>query len=66
MRANAEVLILEDDSETLEDLRIHFSRKHFHPAGGPQRRARRGAAAQQRRVDTPGARGRRLGSVQGC
>ena len=31
MRANAEVLIVEDDSETLEDLRVHFSRKHFHP-----------------------------------
>jgi hypothetical protein len=31
MRANAEVLIVEDDSETLEELRAHFSRKHFHP-----------------------------------
>jgi ActR/RegA family two-component response regulator len=31
MRANAEVLILEDDTETLEELRDHFSRKHFHP-----------------------------------
>lgn len=31
MRANAEVLILEDDAETLDDLRAHFSRKHFHP-----------------------------------
>jgi ActR/RegA family two-component response regulator len=33
MRANAEVLILEDDAETLDDLRAHFSRKHFHPLG---------------------------------
>jgi hypothetical protein len=31
MRANAEVLILEDDAETLEELRDHFARKHFHP-----------------------------------
>jgi hypothetical protein len=31
MRANAEVLILEDDAETLEELRTHFSRKRFHP-----------------------------------
>jgi hypothetical protein len=31
MRANAEVLIVEDDAETLEELRAHFSRKHFHP-----------------------------------
>jgi hypothetical protein len=31
MRANPEVLILEDDPETLEELRTHFSRKRFHP-----------------------------------
>ena len=31
MRANAEVLILEDDVETLEELRGHFARKRFHP-----------------------------------
>jgi hypothetical protein len=31
MRANAEVLIVEDDAETLEELRTHFSRKRFHP-----------------------------------
>ena len=31
MRANAEVLIVEDDAETLEELRAHFSRKRFHP-----------------------------------
>src|ERR1700738_2618891 len=31
MRANAEVLIVEDDAEPLEELRVHFSRKHFHP-----------------------------------
>jgi hypothetical protein len=31
MRANAEVLIVEDDAETLEELRAHFARKHFHP-----------------------------------
>lgn len=31
MRANAEVLILEDDAETLEELRQHFVRKRFHP-----------------------------------
>ena len=33
MRANAEVLILEDDPETLEELRAHFMRRHFHPLG---------------------------------
>jgi len=31
MRANAEVLILEDDSATLEELKDHFARKRFHP-----------------------------------
>jgi hypothetical protein len=31
MRANAEVLILEDDAETLDELRAHFSRKRLHP-----------------------------------
>lgn len=31
MRANVEVLIVEDDAETLEDLRGHFQRKRFHP-----------------------------------
>jgi hypothetical protein len=31
MRANAEVLILEDDVETLDELREHFARKSFHP-----------------------------------
>lgn len=31
MRANPEILILEDDAETLERLRGHFTRKHFHP-----------------------------------
>src|SRR5450759_4591322 len=31
MRANAEVLILEDDAETLEQLRAHFVGRHFHP-----------------------------------
>jgi hypothetical protein len=31
MRANAEVIILEDDVEKLEELRQHFMRKRFHP-----------------------------------
>ena len=31
MRANAEVLIVEDDAETLDELRAHFARKRFHP-----------------------------------
>ena len=31
MRANVEVLIVEDDAETLEELRAHFARKRFHP-----------------------------------
>jgi hypothetical protein len=31
MRANVEVLIVEDDSETLEELRAHFVAKRFHP-----------------------------------
>lgn len=31
MRANAEVIILEDDTEKLEELRQHFIRKRFHP-----------------------------------
>jgi DNA-binding response OmpR family regulator len=31
MRANAEVLILEDEDEKLEELRQHFIRKRFHP-----------------------------------
>lgn len=33
MRANAEVLILEDDTETLEELKQHFAKKRFHPLG---------------------------------
>ena len=33
MRANAEVLILEDDSQTLEELKQHFAAKRFHPLG---------------------------------
>ena len=31
MRANVEVLIVEDDAETLDELRGHFARKRFHP-----------------------------------
>ena len=31
MRANAEVLVVEDDTETLDQLREHLSRKRFHP-----------------------------------
>src|SRR5271154_3419195 len=31
MRANAEVLILEDEDEKLEELLQHFIRKRFHP-----------------------------------
>jgi hypothetical protein len=31
MRANVEVLILEDDAETLDELRRHFRAKRFHP-----------------------------------
>lgn len=31
MRANPEVVILEDDAEKLEELRQHFLRKRFHP-----------------------------------
>ncbi|TMB91261.1 MAG: hypothetical protein E6J45_06570 [Chloroflexi bacterium] len=31
MRANPEILILEDDAETLDRLRDHFARKRFHP-----------------------------------
>jgi hypothetical protein len=31
MRANVEVLIVEDDPQTLEELREHFGRKRFHP-----------------------------------
>jgi len=31
MRANPEVLILEDDAETLDELQNHFARKRFHP-----------------------------------
>lgn len=31
MRANAEVLILEDDVETLDEVRDHFVRRRFHP-----------------------------------
>ena len=33
VRANPEVLILEDDAETLEELQSHFTRKRFHPLG---------------------------------
>ncbi len=33
MRANPEVLILEDDAETLDELQSHFTRKRFHPLG---------------------------------
>jgi len=33
MRANPEVLILEDDAETLDELQTHFTRKRFHPLG---------------------------------
>lgn len=31
MRANAEVLLLEDDAETLDELKLHFAAKRFHP-----------------------------------
>jgi DNA-binding NtrC family response regulator len=31
MKANAEVLLLEDDAEKLEELRRHFASKGFHP-----------------------------------
>ena len=31
MRANVEVLILEDDAQTLDELRTHFSGRRFHP-----------------------------------
>lgn len=31
MRANPEVLLVEDDSETLDQLRAHFERRRFHP-----------------------------------
>jgi len=31
MKANPEILILEDDSDTLERLRDHFTRRRFHP-----------------------------------
>lgn len=31
MRANVEVLIVEDDAETLDELRGHFTRKRYHP-----------------------------------
>jgi hypothetical protein len=43
MRANAEVLILEDDVETLDELRAHFARKRFHPLA--TRRAAHAVAA---------------------
>ena len=33
VRANPEVLILEDDAETLDELQSHFTRKRFHPLG---------------------------------
>jgi hypothetical protein len=33
VRANPEVLILEDDAETLGELQSHFTRKRFHPLG---------------------------------
>lgn len=47
MRADGEVLILEDDPETLEELRQHFARKRFHPlvarsASGAMATLRRG------------------------
>ena len=31
MRANPEALLVEDDSRTLEELRLHFARKRFYP-----------------------------------
>ncbi|HZB97821.1 MAG TPA: hypothetical protein VE219_04405 [Candidatus Sulfotelmatobacter sp.] len=31
MKANAEVIILEDDAKELEELRVHFSKARFHP-----------------------------------
>jgi DNA-binding NtrC family response regulator len=33
MRANAEVLILEDDVDTIDELKRHFASKRFHPLG---------------------------------
>lgn len=33
MKANVEVLILEDDAEELEQLKRHFLRKRYHPLG---------------------------------
>lgn len=31
MRANPEALLLEDDAQTLEELRVHFAKKRFYP-----------------------------------
>lgn len=31
MRANPEALLLEDDAQTLEELRLHFAKKRFYP-----------------------------------
>jgi hypothetical protein len=50
MRANAEVLIVEDDAETLEELRVHFSRKHFHPLA--TRSAARAVTALRNNADS--------------
>src|SRR5207244_2607675 len=36
MKANPEALLLEDDPETLEELRSHFARKRFYPLAAPR------------------------------
>ena len=66
MRANAEVLLVEDDAETLEELRIHFSRKNFHPLATRSAAHAVSHAAQQRSVHTAGPGRRRLGPVEGA
>ena len=64
MRANAEVLILEDDAETLDELQLHFTRKRFHPLAA--RSASRALSLLEHNRNQPArTRHRRLGSRQG-
>jgi CO dehydrogenase/acetyl-CoA synthase beta subunit len=62
MRANPEVLILEDDAETLGELQNHFTRKRFHPL--TERIASTVAAREQPVLEQARAGNHRLGSRQ--
>jgi DNA-binding response OmpR family regulator len=50
VRANPEVLIVEDDAETLDALQAHFARKRFHPLAA--RSAKRALSLLENNMDS--------------